>query len=845
MPHPRRSFEPRARALLATLALFAACAVAAGARAVPLDGSWTQLGIPLRFQGQLLWDGAGQRVVGIGAGAIGAADSIEDAWEFREASGWRRIRLPQPPPELAGLFGLEPDPAGARFLAFKYQDSSTDSIRLCTLELGANPGWRLLDTRSCVPRGARLRSLAPGALWVSAFEWPGPRMMWTRSLADTGLWLLVRQEPSRPTGYIDDVVDADRDRWVYIRRGADSIEVLTSPLSSDGDWVVETTGSPNPPRLDPSMVLPDPARARLLYFVSHPSRPDDRRVWSLELAATPRWVDLGTTDFSFEWLTRAVGSDSVLLHAPRDRDYWAGVGTLAFALANPTHARLLSDPVWPPVSLAGVLVQDAPRGRSLLVGGMKGQFGLGAPLDSLWELRLNGDAVVWRHLPIEGAGPVPEYYYVCAKDESEGTLYLLNGWTYASGSPAGPRELWALRPGPPARWDLVHSAAAGDWPVLDERPVFLFDPLRRRLLAYSYRPGSPALTASAVWELAVDSLPSWRLTLAEGTPPTFFEGGTAAFDAVGARVVMLAENGQIATLETGPTPRWVLGHCLNPADGGCLQVYPYMRGVIDPVGRRLLEMGGFQQFWPHDGLGPAIYELPAGDSLGPARQLEALGSPGNQGAPMLAFDGSRDALLVFGDGSTFGPSLQEFRFDRSNRLVATPRSFAALGDRNTLAWSATPNGTFRLWRFARGGPWTPLADLVASAGGDLAFDDRAVESGVRYGYRLTAAGSPSEPSGADVWIVTATGGAFALTAPWPNPVRGALNVAFTSAVASPAELDLFDVAGRRVWSRRWASPAPGPHHAVIAAGELQRAGLYFLRLRQAGLAATRRVVLAP
>jgi hypothetical protein len=47
-----------------------------------------------------------------------------------------------------------------------------------------------------------------------------------------------------------------------------------------------------------------------------------------------------------------------------------------------------------------------------------------------------------------------------------------------------------------------------------------------------------------------------------------------------------------------------------------------------------------------------------------------------------------------------------------------------------------------------------------------------------------------------------------------------------------------------VWSRLWDAPASGPHHVAIPSSDLARSGLYFLRFRQAGVTATRRVVIA-
>jgi hypothetical protein len=61
--------------------------------------------------------------------------------------------------------------------------------------------------------------------------------------------------------------------------------------------------------------------------------------------------------------------------------------------------------------------------------------------------------------------------------------------------------------------------------------------------------------------------------------------------------------------------------------------------------------------------------------------------------------------------------------------------------------------------------------------------------------------------------------------------------------ASPASLELFDLAGRRVWWRDVGDLGPGPHELLIADGAQYPAGIYLARLTQAGRTATARVAL--
>ncbi len=94
---------------------------------------------------------------------------------------------------------------------------------------------------------------------------------------------------------------------------------------------------------------------------------------------------------------------------------------------------------------------------------------------------------------------------------------------------------------------------------------------------------------------------------------------------------------------------------------------------------------------------------------------------------------------------------------------------------------------------------------------------------------------------------TADPARLALSAPWPNPSRGAVRLSLELPAASAVEVVVYDAAGRRV-----ASLANGPReagrHALAwgatdAAGHRARAGVYFVRARTRDAEAVQRVVL--
>jgi hypothetical protein len=79
-------------------------------------------------------------------------------------------------------------------------------------------------------------------------------------------------------------------------------------------------------------------------------------------------------------------------------------------------------------------------------------------------------------------------------------------------------------------------------------------------------------------------------------------------------------------------------------------------------------------------------------------------------------------------------------------------------------------------------------------------------------------------------------------APVGNPARGRIVLAATLPNAEPAEVALFDVAGRRLTSRSIAA-SPGRQALTLARGSELPAGVYFVRLTQGARATSTRVVL--
>jgi hypothetical protein len=81
-----------------------------------------------------------------------------------------------------------------------------------------------------------------------------------------------------------------------------------------------------------------------------------------------------------------------------------------------------------------------------------------------------------------------------------------------------------------------------------------------------------------------------------------------------------------------------------------------------------------------------------------------------------------------------------------------------------------------------------------------------------------------------------------LSAPYPNPARGAGFTVGVELIEGGGSLELIDIAGRRVWSQALDSDASGRHPVLIASPGGFAAGYYTLRLRQRGHVASKPVV---
>ena len=126
-------------------------------------------------------------------------------------------------------------------------------------------------------------------------------------------------------------------------------------------------------------------------------------------------------------------------------------------------------------------------------------------------------------------------------------------------------------------------------------------------------------------------------------------------------------------------------------------------------------------------------------------------------------------------------------------------------------------------------------------GGRLEYEDRDVSPGTRYGYRLAYVDEGTDRWTSETWVGVPRL-ELSLRGFQPNPSSGTPTVAFVLAEPSPARLEVYDVAGRRVASREVGGLGVGQHEVRLDAGARLAAGVYAIRLVQNGRALTARGV---
>ncbi len=166
-------------------------------------------------------------------------------------------------------------------------------------------------------------------------------------------------------------------------------------------------------------------------------------------------------------------------------------------------------------------------------------------------------------------------------------------------------------------------------------------------------------------------------------------------------------------------------------------------------------------------------------------------------------------------------------------------------DRVLLIWSI-PAGAPRTVRVYRRSPyddWRVIAQVVADSAGRVMYEDAHVGPGASYYYRQGMDQCGQEWVFSYVYVGVPAAAELALAGVRPNPSDRGFTVSFSLYDASPARIDVLDVAGRRLLSLEVGALGPGSHSLDLAPRQEFPAGIYIIRLTQPGRTLTTRAVI--
>jgi len=335
----------------------------------------------------------------------------------------------------------------------------------------------------------------------------------------------------------------------------------------------------------------------------------------------------------------------------------------------------------------------------------------------------------------------------------------------------GMTSVWELPLSPGGEWRRMAITSSG--PTVGDSCTTTLDPVGERLIIFG--------AGSGVWQFSLVGDPVWSALSLAAAAPEARKGQGAIYDAVGQRVVVFGGRGSgpltndVWILDLGPTPSWNLA----TTTGGPVPTSSGGAAIYDPVRHRMIVLG-----FPGFGSSYETWALSLADM-----SWAKLNASGPAGLQSSIYDPIGDRMVAFGGAPWAFP-------------LSTNSGWVTL----------SPGGDL---------PAGDHANVIYDARRDCAilFDYVSFTHSLNWN-RMSLTGVGPQARG------------FALEAPFPNPSAGRSSLSFVLEGKSPARLSVFDVAGRRAWTRDLSPWAPGPHTIDLAQDEPLRAGLYVVRLQQ-------------
>jgi hypothetical protein len=150
-----------------------------------------------------------------------------------------------------------------------------------------------------------------------------------------------------------------------------------------------------------------------------------------------------------------------------------------------------------------------------------------------------------------------------------------------------------------------------------------------------------------------------------------------------------------------------------------------------------------------------------------------------------------------------------------------------------IVWSVMGTGTVTIERRTSEGEWSPVATLSPAGDGRVVYEDRDVQPGERYGYRLSFVDDGETRTAGEAWVEIPRP-ELALVGLTPNPSVSGFHVRFRLPDAASAALEVFDLRGRRTLLREVGGMGAGDHVLDLSREAGLAPGMYWMRLTHDG-----------
>jgi hypothetical protein len=591
----------------------------------------------------------------------------------------------------------------------------------------------------------------------------------------------------------------------------------------DGVWS-EPAAAGGPTGYTAWFSLYDPVGRRMLLDAYDTTPAPNDRLFELTLGGSPVWREItpqGTRPAPRRSAAAIYDpvSARVIMFGGLGDSLYDDVWQLDLS-GTPTWSPLLVQGTPPAPRYGASAVFDAEQRRMVVYGGADAA---GQPLGDVWFLSLD-DPPQW--LPVAPGGtPPPARFFAMAAYDAEGERMLLFGGTQDNDGALN--DLWSLGLAADPEWALV--PVTGPIPPPRSQAGAFFDPLRERMIVVGGLFHGAA--QYDVWSFDAVS-PAWRALAPTGDRPHIVFP-SVIYDPEHDRAAMVDPtfpDGAFLTFGEPLAPAFVCAteSKWSPGDPFSLgftltNPYPQAQWIDYRIESR--------RNWPGFPLvGQFFLESLASRSVSELALIPDTAAAGFDSITVLAVLRAIPQAVAC---TTRIHDVTTATLVSLAEIEAEPRTVR-------IAWSVSGDAEVaRIERREEGAGWRSVVDRPLVDHDRMAYEDRDVDPGRRYGYRVVLAERGASWFAGEAWIDVPASIRLGITARANPSARPAVMVSLLG--IDPAVVEAVDVAGRVRSRVDLIGRGAGTHLVSLAPAALE-SGVYWLRLTQSAKVATTRIV---